>query len=244
MKAREFLEWLGFCQIRCASCGVPYFESDLENTERLVSPRLCPACQKILEAYAGPACRGCGLPASLNLAGFCGQCAVAPPPWAAIAFHGLYEGVLRELVLRLKFGSELHLAALFGQFLYEACKCLPRPDAIIAIPAFPKDLRKRGFNQAHEIARALARLGGFRLEDRLLARARHVRPQEGLDAARRKLNVKNIFVASAAVAGKTIWLLDDVLTTGATCASAAEELLRAGANAVCAVCAARTPLRP
>lgn len=229
----SFLKWLGFCQRRCANCLQPFYPDDQKDGRRL-----CASCRIALSSYQGPRCRRCGIP-SQNI---CRQCASTPPPWPAVAYHGLYTGALREMILRLKFGNELHIARLLAEFVYEAARCLPRPEAIVPIPQAPQHLRNRGFNQAHEIGRYLAKLAGFRLDSNLLERTRQCRPQEGLSAEERKENLAGAFRASPDAAGKAIWLLDDVMTTGSTCASAACELLDAGASAVYPLFVARTPL--
>lgn len=149
---------------------------------------------------------------------------------------------MRELVLRFKFAGELQIATLFAEFLCEAAKCLPNPDAIISVPQFPLRLRERGFNQAHEIAKRLAKLTGLRMEPFILERIRRTPPQEGLSAYERKQNLENAFRADPEAAGKIIWLVDDVVTTGSTCASAVKELLKTGAKAVYVLFVARTPI--
>lgn len=240
--ALGMLEWLGFCQRRCANCHAPYFVSDLAGFDYCASERLCPACQQALQPFVGNVCRRCRLPLEVGQQiGVCEVCQQEPPPWMGAACHGLYAGQLRDLILRLKFGGELHLARILAEFIFEAVNCLPKPALIVPIPQFPRHLRKRGFNQAHEIGRELARLAGIPFNPELLERVRPGKPQEGLNARERKENLTGAFRANACP-GKTIWLLDDVLTTGSTCASAANELLQAGAKAIYAVFVARTPL--
>lgn len=148
--------------------------------------------------------------------GICGVCSRHAPPWQGIACYGLYEGALRELILRLKFGSQLYIARILAGFALDVTSCLPFPNAIVPVPQARWSLWKRGFNQANEIARRLAVLAGIRLEDNLLVRTRSGPPQEELDAEARKLNMHGAFRGSSAARGKIIWLLDDVLTTGAT----------------------------
>lgn len=235
----RILEIFGFCQKRCSACLTPYFASDLLEPEGLPTLRLCPACQRKLAAYQGPVCRICRVPHANAL---CEICEKERRPWNGAASHGIYAGSLRDLILRLKFTGELQIALLLAELLYEASKCLPKPDAIVAVPQSPRRLLKRGFNQAHEIGRQLSRLTGFKMAPGLLQRIKQGVPQEGLGAQERKLNLENAFRARPEAAGKTIWLLDDVLTTGSTCASASQELLNAGAKAVYVLFVARTPL--
>lgn len=235
-----FAEWLGFHQKRCSHCGSPYFPGELKAD--FVSLRFCPGCQPDFAPYCGPACRLCGAPdVMLDDAGLCSQCRRTKPLWDGLGYYGLYEGNLRDLVLRLKFDGELQLLRPFADFLLQACIGLPAPDAIVAVPQFPAALRKRGFNQAHELGRALARLTGFHLNHSLLWRTRPSVPQESLGAQERRQNLVGAFEASLLVRERVIWVIDDVMTTGSTFAEAARALRSAGAKRVYALCVARTP---
>lgn len=239
MILKHLRSWLGFGEVRCAHCLAPYFKEDLRNPDLSASLRLCPDCQESFYAYLGPTCRRCGLPTEKS---YCKACKTDPPPWDHLAYYGLYQGPLRDIILRLKFDAEIHLARLLAEFLLEAIKCLPEPDLILAIPQFPKRLRKRGFNQAHEIGRYLAALTGFPLTSTALLRVRSGPAQENLSAQQRRVNMAGAFKAGPEIKGKSIWLLDDVLTTGSTCRAATEALFEAGARKVSLVFAARTPL--
>lgn len=244
------LERLGFGETRCANCGMPFFTS--ANTGELAaSVHLCPECQKRLQPYRGPACKLCGLPDVADLEagatgraepGLCAACSQTPPPWDRIAFHGLYDGELRDLILRLKFDGELHIAKLLAEFLREASICLPVPDALVAIPQHFVHLRKRGYNQAQELAARLAALTGLPARKDLLARVAPGLVQESLNARERRENLKSAFRASQHVCGMAIWLIDDVLTTGSTCHAATAALKAAGAKTVHLLFVGRTPL--
>ena len=231
---------LGLAQRRCAHCLRPF---DPPENGADVAP-LCPECATELQAYAGPRCPRCGLPAADaeqrgNIV--CGACLQQPPPWQGLAFHGLYTGALRHALLRLKFDGQLYLAAPLASFLLEAAGCLPRPDAVLAVPQHPDHLRRRGYNQAHELARALCALSGLSLRPALLARPVPGSAQAGLTAAARRHNVRHSFAASPAAAGLRLWLTDDIMTTGSTLRAAAETLRAAGAARVDVLFVARTP---
>lgn len=245
----NFIRILGFGQKRCGNCHTVFFPEQLSGA----TPFLCAECAQRLSIYAGRRCARCGLPIAEKESAnpffnknqdkerICEECKKSPPPWNGLAYYGLYTETLRDMLLRFKFEAELNLAAIFGDFLCQACQCLPKPDFVTAIPQYPEKLRRRGYNQAYEIARAVCRKTGFRLNANLLKRIKAVAPQEGLGAMERRENLKNSFRAGPEVEGMRIWLVDDVLTTGATCAEAAETLRAAGAAAIYLLFAARTP---
>lgn len=235
-----FLHKLGLDQARCACCLRPYF---LDGCSFYLHPTdlLCADCQDKLFAYNGPCCSLCG---NLTEEGkkVCEVCQKEPPPWDDIAFYGLYAGELRELILRLKFSSQFYLAPVFGDLLVQASQCLPGPDVVTCIPQTPVQLRKRGHNQTNEIARTFAKLSNFAYDNQLLYRIHATSPQEGLSIEERKKNVHGAFMASNRVRAKSVWLIDDVMTSGATLREATLALKNAGAAHVSVLFLARTAL--
>ena len=222
-----------------------------------VAAPLCPECRLLFQSYNGPRCPRCGLP-PMEIGtekqtadapprpgplSRCGQCLQEDPPWSGQACYGLYRGALRDALLRLKFGGELSLAPLLGACLLEASRCLPRPDALLAVPQHPAHLRRRGFNQAHELAKALHRLTALPLRPELLRRVKPAPPQAGLAAAQRRRNVRRAFQAAPDAANLCLWLIDDVMTTGNTLAEACRALHAAGTRETHVLFVARTPRR-
>lgn len=129
-------------------------------------------------------------------------------------FH--HYGVPRELVLRLKFGGERKLAPVIGTLSLASWRQLPkRGDTIVPVPADPGRIRKRGYNQAELIARAVAASSGALCRN--LLRRERGGSQVGLSAVERAGNIRGKFSMSAVpeLRGR-VWLLDDVMTTGAT----------------------------
>ena len=107
----------------------------------------------------------------------------------------------------------------------------PPGSLVTAVPLSRRRAAERGYNQAQVVAQALADF--HRLRDAaLLTRSRHTQPQSALDRSARRANVAGAFTASSASLGATVWLVDDVLTTGATVAAARQALLGAGAARV------------
>lgn len=244
-RLRLLAQSLGLLERRCAHCLAPFQARHGEA--------FCPACLPLLTPHDGAACPRCGLPVPVsdNLSAPsvpCGRCQTDPPPWETFLAYGLYAGVLRDCLLRLKYSGELWLAgplgSLMAQRIRDAQPALLIPDMVLAVPQHPAHLRERGYNQAHELAAALCRELRLTLTRRALRRVRRVRPQAGLDADQRQANVFGSFAGHAALlAGRRCWLVDDVMTTGSTARAACKALLAAGAAAVDVLVLARTPSR-
>ena len=226
----KILKIAGFGERRCINCLAPFEYSETQIY-------LCADCEKKLKSYRGAACPVCGEPFMQEI---CLPC-LKGRPWDHLAFYGLYAGELRDLIRRLKYDGELIISVFLASLLFETSSCLPRPDVIIPLPQYPPNLRKRGFNQTHEIARFLAKFTGFPLGMDYLFRIRHKNSQASLKREARKLNVKNDFISSSQVDGKEIWLVDDVMTTGSTLEAAANSLKMAGCGKISLLIVARTP---
>lgn len=243
---RRVMEILGFGENRCSNCLTPFFQSQLLDPQ-CSSLRLCVECQGKLGPYQGSHCVYCGLPVTPNARDWygrltCERCRYDPPPWDGLAFYGIYEGDLRDLVLRLKFDGEIQIARLFADFLIQACACLPVPDLVLPIPQYPANLQKRGYNQANEIGKIFAKNTKLFYSANILSRIRPGLPQEKLTAIQRQENLRGAFHCDSDLSGKTIWIIDDVLTTGSTCREATYALRGAGAKHIHALVIARTDL--
>lgn len=212
-----------------------------------LSLMLCPACRPRLRRREAGFCPHCGEPAALADAPVtpCGSCLQSLPPWNAFLFYGVYEGDLREALLKGKFSGSLAALDLAGGLLAEVCAehyaCAPKPQLIVPIPLHHSRLRERGFNQSGELARHAGRTLDLPVRHDLLIRVRATVPQMTLDREQRRRLVQP-FAASGDVRGRHILLLDDVCTTGATLSCAARCLLEAGAARVDVAVAARTSL--
>ena len=239
---RQYQRALGLDETRCTFCLRPFAPQPLAPPmDFLSAEKLCPHCRARLVPRNIRSCRCCALPLEGTQTHICGRCAVDPPPWDAVAVWGLYRAALRDALLRLKFDGELTLAPVLAGCLLQASACLPRPDAILAVPQHPRHLCDRGFNQAHELVRGLQKQGDLPLRPELLQKVRHTPAQAGLTAQDRARNLRGSFAARPDVRGLRLWLVDDVMTTGSTMREACRCLKVAGASSLCVLVVARTP---
>ena len=173
--------------------------------------------------------------------GVCGRCLKHRPAFDATAAALLYRFPADVLVQRLKYGGELACANVLGELLAEAVLPLPRPDLLIPMPLHPDRLRGRGFNQAVELARPIARRLDIELDVSACRRLRDTPAQAGLDLSARRRNVRGAFACDAELTGRRVAIVDDVLTSGATLDALATVLRKGGAVEVRAWVVARAP---
>lgn len=213
---------------------------------------LCDACSKHFLTTHDHRCPQCALPVSANETlgpQRCGACLTAPRAFDATIVVADYAAPLDHLVLALKFGSRLALAPLFARLLHQAIQQsdMPMPDLLTAVPLGDKRLAERGFNQALEIARPLARMLAVPFEPQLLARSRETLMQSRLHPDERHRNIRHAFMlqkhAIERIQGRHVAIVDDVMTTGETLNEIAATLKRGGASRVTNLVFARTPLK-
>jgi ComF family protein len=189
---------------------------------------LCGGCRADLP-WIRVACPVCACP--LPEAAVCGRCLRRPPPWLAALAPLAWAFPVDRLVGRLKYSGALFHAPLLGALLADAAAGRA-VDLVVPMPLHPKRLRQRGYNQALEIARPVARRLGVPLGYDVCRRVRAAPPQAGLPARARRRNVRGAFEAADGMEGLAVAIVDDVLTTGATAAEAARALARAGASRI------------
>lgn len=202
---------------------------------------LCTACDADLPRLSGPLCPRCALESPAGAV--CGRCLSRAPHYDATVAALAYRFPADVLMHALKFEGELALAPLLGGLLEVAIAAAPpaRVDAVVPVPLSPRRLRERGANQAIELARPAARAAGARLDPGLCERVRDTPPQLGLPLAGRAANVRGAFACPGLVAGLSVAVVDDVMTTGATLDEIARALKAAGATRVVNWVVARTP---
>ena len=186
-------------------------------------------------------CARCALPLAVPAA-LCGRCQRHAPPWDAAWAPFRYGWPLDRLEARYKFGGELAAGRALSTLWQREPRPQTLPQALLVVPLHTSRLRQRGYNQALELARPLARALGVPLHVDTLRRVRPTQAQTELDARSRRRNVRGAF---ALVAGSAlpahVAVLDDVMTTGATLAECVRVLKRAGVQTVDAWALARAP---
>jgi len=219
----------------CAGCG------------EASSVPLCDPCRRGLAWIPGRACTSCQARAPLPGSDRCGGCALRPSPLEACTAACWFEDVAAVWIRDYKYGEGGPAKAGVDRarmraLAFALCQRAPAeaPERVVPVPLHRRRLRARGFNPACGVARVLARERGLRLAPLALERVRDTPSQTLLDRRGRVGNVRGAFRATRPVPGH-VWLVDDVVTTGATLEAAARALRRAGARRIVALCLARTP---
>jgi ComF family protein len=201
---------------------------------------LCAACEADFFSAARARCARCALPLPSVEAGICGRCAADPPHFDATTALADYVPPIDGMVTALKFSARLDLAIAFGRLL--ARRVPATAGAIVApVPLAFERAAERGFNQSQLIARIFCGDRRLPLATDLLRRIRHTPPQQSLKLAERHRNVRGAFEVTGDVRGKTLLVVDDVMTTGSTLNEIARILRQAGASRVQNLVVARTP---
>ena len=197
---------------------------------------LCTACAADLPRLRQPACPRCALP-TLN-GELCGQCLKKPPHFDAALAAYEYDFPLDKLVQSFKYGHRLALGEYFGRQLALLAAPLTA-SVIIPLPLHPQRLRERGFNQALELARPVARARGWPIETASCRRVRHAPAQAGLAWRERVKNIRGAFHCTQDFTGQEVILVDDVMTTGASLDECSRTLKLHGAAKVTLLVVAR-----
>ena len=228
---------LGSDDTLCPECAAQFFGANADVAR-------CDCCANPLSGAAAnhPKQQARGNPGHQ----LCGQCATHPPAFDVTLTAADYAMPVDQLVLQLKFGHRLALAALFARLLRDAVLQQPGfvlPALICPVPLGPRRLAERGYNQALEIARPLARSLGVALHPRLTARVRETTAQSSVAPEHRQRNIAGAFAVpdAALVRGRHIGIVDDVMTSGGTLNELAATLKRHGAARVSNLVFARTP---
>ncbi|MFA7345971.1 MAG: ComF family protein [Terrimicrobiaceae bacterium] len=224
-----------FFPSHCAGCGRSVPEGD----------SLCLKCDESIEKIRPPRCEVCSQPYRGDVPTFtCPNCRGDAFHFECAIAVVRSRGVVREMVHRLKYGKELWLGRILAGWMREGLDD-PRlrgwvPDALVPVPLHPRRLREREFNQAEILCQELSHSSGIRVFSPL-ERSRYTTTQTALDRKGRRQNLRDAFIPgkNRNVTNLNLLLVDDVLTTGSTLDACAAVLLKAGANSVRALTAAR-----
>ena len=215
----------------CPVCQKP-------SRNHLTAP-ICAACWQSIGPYQGPMCRKCGKPLLSDASLTCGSCLRDEPAFHHGRGFGLYEGVLKKGINLLKYHGKKRLARPLSDMLIQ--RGLPpgmqTVDTVVPVPLHHKRLRQREFNQAALLAKHIAAHLKVRLVINSLEKVRDTSPQVGLRARERMENIKNSFhIANPeGIKNKSILLIDDVVTTGATIRECSKVLKKAGSGDIYAL---------
>ncbi len=210
-----------FAPINCLGCG---FEGDV----------ICTTCLDALSLPDRTSCYACG---RTNLRGRTCEVCLRGTVLAGVSVAARYDGVVKELILRLKFHRLRAATETAAKLLLRTAQDWPEVQLVTSVPVAASRHRERGYNQSELLAKAVALRAGLPYQP-LLGRltATH---QIGLDRRNRLEQASGAFYAIRALEGQKVLLVDDVVTTGATLSACADALRSAGAGSVWAVAVAR-----
>ena len=223
---------------RCLGCA--------EILPNLHLQTFCVSCREKIRFITGSHCPICGMaffdsPAPDHL---CGNCLEKNPSFGLARAVACYETLILDAIHQFKYGRDISTGSALAVFMAE----FDFPDfnftdysIIIPVPLHIERLRERGFNQALILAKAIGKKYSIPVNFSLLKRTKSTLTQTGLDKSQREKNIRGAFTVTdnAQAKGKSIILIDDVYTTGATLNQCAKTLIKAGAGKVAALTLSR-----
>lgn len=215
---------------QCLCCGA-------ETTSDFA---LCGACWRETAFVTGLVCDACGVPLPGGDPGdvaYCDSCLIAPKPWSKGRAAVIYSGSARRLVLGLKYGDRLDLAPALALWMADAARALPLAHALVApVPLYWRRFLRRRYNQAALLSKNVAVKARADHCPDLLQRLRPTKVQDGMTREERHDNQRDAFAVTprhrAKITGRSVLLVDDVMTSGATLSACTEACFAAGAQDV------------
>lgn len=231
-----------------------------QNIFDFVFPRVCPCCEKTTDKnkifcdncfskitfIQGTICHRCGrklslLPSTEKI--LCTKCLKKRPSYDMARAVFQYSSYSKNSILKFKYGGKIEYAHFFANLMEQAGKDLfKETDLIMPVPMHWKRKLLRGYNQAGILAHLLSKKTNIPYDEKTLIRFKHTQKQENKTLEERNKNVKNAFFVTKPekIKNKTVLLIDDVFTTGATVNNCAKTLKKAGALAVFVLTIAHT----
>jgi len=176
----------------------------------------------------------------------CGACLQNPPAFDRLITAGFYQAPFGSILTKIKYHQRWQFCDYLAKRLVltlESCEDLQRPDCIIPIPMHTSRLVKRGFNQALELARAVAKPLNIPLETNYCIKILETIPQSELKREQRLANLTDAFALTSTKTLESVAIIDDVVTTGSTVGTVARLLKQAGVKNIQVWCVARTLLK-
>jgi ComF family protein len=209
---------------RCSGCGI--IVEDVHS--------FCPECWAQVEFLGDSGCSTCGLPLEATDAELCGACIARPPRIQRTRSAVAYDDLSRSIAIRLKYGRKVALARTMARYMAPLIRADAGNVILVPVPLHRSRLWQRGFNQSALVAAEIARRTGLKSDLRLLRRVKRTPALKGMSMDQRRRTVAGAFSIdpAAELEGRTVVLVDDVLTTGSTANACAKALKRAGAARV------------
>lgn len=214
---------------RCAGCGEMVAQQG----------SFCATCWPELQWLGNSGCQSCGMPLTVTDMETCGRCLAEPPKIDRIRAALAYDEKARGVALKLKYGRKVGLARVMARYMGPLKGEWNDEALLVPVPLHRWRLWNRGFNQSGEVAKALAKMWGVEVAHDALIRTRRTQPLKGMNPGRRREMVRGAFRADASVKGRTVVLVDDVITSGSTAEACARALRKAGARRIELICWAR-----
>ncbi|MBA2657058.1 MAG: ComF family protein [Tatlockia sp.] len=202
---------------------------------------VCESCVSLFKQI-GPCCQYCALPLPEDNFLICGFCCKKKPYFDKTITNLVFEEPLRTLLHDFKYKEALYLRSFFVELMVDAFSksgLIVEKQCLVPVPLHVKKLKQRGFNQAAELCKLLAKKLGLSYEPKLCKKIIHTEPQVNLELKQRRKNLRQAFQSKPSHYEQII-LVDDLMTTGSTANELAKLFKEQGAKRVDLWCCART----